>query len=260
MDCHLGVLFGQVSHHTGLPTNPTIDPVWITTVQKNLSSWKDSRNWVFLPQKHDLEILVWRDPAIHPETWRVEPPEKAHANTAPHLIEDVQCQLPLQACFAAADHLSYSNGPNVWEFLVKTLKEMWWLHKTSCEAHFLEVHLLCKLFALWSRPTGCWDAVGPLGRQESDQTMLFEIIWIIKHEHWFTYLQFQTIWEESQLHIYIQSNKHIPMDVQGSFRTRNTLNVATSSSKCCSAPPLKTHSKSSQHQQSQVEQTYTVRS
>lgn len=82
--------------------------------------------------------------------------------------------------------------------------------------------------------------------------------YLSKHEHWFTYLQFQTIWEESQLHIYIQSNKNILMDVQGSFRTRNTLNVATSSSKCCSAPPLKTHSKSSQHQQSQVKQTYKI--
>lgn len=73
------------------------------------------------------EILVWRDPAIHPETWRVdpiEPPVKTPANTAPHLIEDLQCQLPLKACFAAADHLSYSHGI----FFVETLKEMWLLH------------------------------------------------------------------------------------------------------------------------------------
>ena len=202
------------------------------------------------------EILVWRDPAIHPETWRVDPIEpavKTPANTAPHLIEDLQCQLPLKACFAAADHLTYSHGPKVSIFFVETFKEMWWLHKTTCEAHFLEVHLLCKLFALWSGLKRCWDALGPLGIL-LDGNGCLKLQYLSKHEHWFNYLQFQTIWEESQLHIYIQSNKNRLMVVPGSFRTRNTLNVATSSSECCSTPPLKTHSKSGQHQQSQVKQ------
>ena len=94
----LGDLFGQVSHHTKLPT---IDPVWITTVQESPSSWKNSRNWVFLPTKdHHLglfefwgEISVWPDPAIHPETWRVdsiEPRTKTHMPTQ-HLIPSKMC-------------------------------------------------------------------------------------------------------------------------------------------------------------------------